>query len=185
MKQKSKSIINRIMTFVLTVSMVLGLVPIDGLMNVAYATDMTYTITIADGINNGTVTADKTTAVEGETVTLTISPDNLYELYDLSVKCGESTVPFYWGTKSFVMPAGNVTVNAAFKKKTTYTTDFKYSDKTFSKTTPTGETSTFALTEVLTGLQIATGTISNVEINGSCVTASQQDNQWLLTTHYG
>ena len=82
--------------------MVLGLVPIDGLMKVAYASETTYSITIADGIINGTVTADKTTAVKGETVTLTISPDDLYEFYDLSVKCGENRVPFYWATTSFM-----------------------------------------------------------------------------------
>ncbi len=174
------------MTFVLTVSMVLGLVPIDGLMKVAYASETTYSITIADGIINGTVTADKTKAVKGETVTLTISPDDLYELYDLSVKCGENAVPFYWATTSFVMPDGDVTVNVSFKKKTTYTTFFKYSGKTFSKTTPNGESSTFELTDVLDALlETTTDEINNVEVNGSCISASQQDNKWMLTTYYG
>ena len=186
MKRISKNIIKRTMTFVLTVSMVLGLVPIDGLMNVAYASETTYSITIADGIINGTVTADKTTAVEGETVTLTISPDNLYELYDLSVKCGENAVPFYWATTSFVMPDGDVTVNVSFKKKTTYTTFFRYSGKTFSKTTPCGESSTFELTDVLNDLLgTTTGEINNVEVNGSCISASQQNSKWMLTTYYG
>ena len=186
MKRISKNIIKRIMTFVLTVSMVLGLVPIDGLMKVAYASETTYSITIADGIINGTVTADKTTAVKGETVTLTISPDNLYELYDLSVKCGENAVPFYWATTSFVMPDGDVTVNVSFKKKTTYTTFFKYSGKTFSKTTPNGESSTFELKDVLDALLgTTTDEINNVDVNGSCISASQQNSKWMLTTYYG
>ncbi len=186
MKRQQKYLVKCILSFVLTVSMVLGLVPIDGLMNVAYASETTYSITIADGIINGTVTADKTTAVKGETVTLTISPDDLYELYDLSVKCGENAVPFYWATTSFVMPDGDVTVNVSFKKKTTYTTFFKYSGKTFSKTTPCGESSTFELTDVLNDLLgTTTGEINNVEVNGSCISASQQNSKWMLTTYYG
>ncbi len=173
----------QIIAFTLALVMAIGISLMDGFVVVAHAT--AYTVTIADGISNGTVSADKTTAAEGETVTLTISPDNLYEFDNLSVKCGENSVPFYWATTSFVMPAGNVTVNASFRKRITYTTFFNYSDKTFSKTTPNGESSTFALTDVLTGLEIPAETVSTVEISGSCITASKQDNQWLLTTLYG
>ena len=74
----------------------------------------TYTITIADGIANGTVTADKATAAEGNTVTLTVTPDEGYELDNLKVMQGETEVTVTNNT--FTMPAGSVAVSATFKQ---------------------------------------------------------------------
>lgn len=86
-----------------------------------------YSVTIVSPITNGSVTADKATAAEGETVTLTVTPDEGYELDELIVKDeGTNLVPAT-GT-SFEMPAANVNVDATFKLKAvtpaTYTVSF-------------------------------------------------------------
>ena len=72
------------------------------------AAPATYGITVS-GSENGTVTADKETAAEGETVTLTVTPAEGYELETLTVN-GEAIE----GT-TFTMPAEAVTVAATFK----------------------------------------------------------------------
>ena len=73
----------------------------------------TYNITIAE-TENGTVEADKETAEADEEVTLTIKPDEGYELDQLSVMCGNDAVEVS-ENNTFNMPAGNVTVTATFK----------------------------------------------------------------------
>lgn len=73
----------------------------------------TYTVTVAE-CENGTVTSDKTEAAEGETVTLTVTPADGYELSVLKVNDSETEVSE--GSASFAMPAENVTVTAEFKK---------------------------------------------------------------------
>ena len=73
----------------------------------------TFTITVAANIENGTVTADKETALEGETVILTVTPDPGYELGSLSVTDANGSPVELDGT-SFVMPAASVTVTASF-----------------------------------------------------------------------
>jgi len=71
-----------------------------------------YSITIADGIANGTVTANATSAPAGVEVTLTATPADGYELQAFSVMQGETPVEVN-GNK-FTMPAGNVVVSATF-----------------------------------------------------------------------
>lgn len=75
----------------------------------------THTITIDPDIEHGTVTADKTEAAKGDKVTLTITPDEGYELDTLSVR-GANTET---GTlnHAFTMPDEDVTVTATFKAK--------------------------------------------------------------------
>ena len=94
-----------------------------------------YTVEIlpADG---GVVTSDKATAIEGETVTLTLTPASFYELEELVVESeligggvtdddawGPALVPAYIqvattivseGVYTFVMPASKVKVMATF-----------------------------------------------------------------------
>jgi hypothetical protein len=84
-----------------------------------------YAINISDEIQHGSVVADKQTATQGETVTLTLSADNGYELDDLmvttidgessraSVNTAEGAEP---GTYTFEMPAAAVNVTATFKE---------------------------------------------------------------------
>ncbi len=77
-----------------------------------------YTITI-EPAENGTVTADKQTANMGETVTLTITPDEGYELDEIHVMNGTTrltTVSEDEGNHTFVMPANNVVISALFKE---------------------------------------------------------------------
>lgn len=70
-----------------------------------------HTITIADS-ENGTVTADKTTAAKDETVTLTVTPDDGYELDTLTVKSGDTDITV--NENKFTMPDGDVTITATF-----------------------------------------------------------------------
>lgn len=84
-----------------------------------------YAINISDEIQHGSVVADKQTATQGETVTLTLSADNGYELDDLmvttidgessraNVNTAEGAEP---GTYTFDMPAAAVNVTATFKE---------------------------------------------------------------------
>ena len=72
-----------------------------------------YDVTVSQ-TENGSVTADKTSAAAGEVITLTVTPDAGYKLTAIYVN-GEALE----GT-SFTMPEGNVTITAAFEK-TVYT----------------------------------------------------------------
>ena len=87
-----------------------------------------------NSVSNGSMSADPTSAVEGETVTLTATPDDGYELENLTVTFtneGEPSgaplrlrggpvelTPGENGTYTFQMPAFPVTVNATFKEAT-------------------------------------------------------------------
>lgn len=77
----------------------------------AYFSLVKYTVTV-EAAENGTVTADKDTATYGETVTLTVTPDNGYSVSSVSVN-GEA-ISAVSGEYSFEMPAEGVTVTAAF-----------------------------------------------------------------------
>ncbi|MBQ7229772.1 MAG: S-layer homology domain-containing protein [Oscillospiraceae bacterium] len=79
----------------------------DGTINGEVVEPVTYTITI-DETEGGTVTADKAEAAEGETVTLTVTPDEGYSLVAIYVNGTELE-----GT-TFEMPAEDVTITATF-----------------------------------------------------------------------
>ncbi len=74
----------------------------------------TYAITIAEGITNGTVTADKETAAKGETINLTITPEDGYVLERIAVTNDADSTPVEVNGTSFTMPAADVIVTAAF-----------------------------------------------------------------------
>ena len=94
----------------------------------------TYTISLPESFEHGTVECDKTTAAEGETVTLTVTPDDGYELETLTVTFSNEDepsgaplrlrggsvelTPGENGTYTFAMPAAPVTVSATFKEST-------------------------------------------------------------------
>ena len=82
------------------------------LVNGALTVLPSYTVTIDGTITGGTVKADKATAIEGDTVTLAVTPEEGYVLSSLTVTQGETTVTVT--DNSFIMPAGDVTVTAAF-----------------------------------------------------------------------
>lgn len=79
----------------------------------------TYTVTVPTA-ENGTITADKATAQEGDTVTLTVRPAEGYVLQSLAATCAAAapgTVPLQEkgeGIYTFAMPAGDVTVTGTF-----------------------------------------------------------------------
>ena len=73
----------------------------------------TYSVTITDCVN-GSVTANKTSAIAGATITLTATADDGYELDSYSVTdSSANAITVTNGT--FNMPKSNVTVSAAFK----------------------------------------------------------------------
>ena len=78
-------------------------------------TPTAYTVTIANDITNGTVTANKTSAVKGDTVKLTATPDNGWQLSSYSVT-DENGNDITVTEGIFTMPASNVTVSATFTK---------------------------------------------------------------------
>ncbi|MBP5561728.1 MAG: hypothetical protein J6X70_08030 [Muribaculaceae bacterium] len=103
------------------------------LTNVTLRPVATFAISLPESFEHGTVICDKQTAYEGQTVTLTVTPDNGYELKTLTVTIVDAntsdgapmrlrggTVELTEGengTYTFAMPAQPVTVNATFKKK--------------------------------------------------------------------
>lgn len=87
-----------------------------GAQNVAKTGDprwIQYSVTIADGIENGSVVADLATAKAGDVVTLTATPADGYMLDKWDVKQGETAVAVK--DNKFTMPAGDVTVGATFR----------------------------------------------------------------------
>ena len=74
----------------------------------------TYTVTVVLGIQNGTVTADKTLVTEGTTITLTATPAANYEFESFIVKDASGNAVTVTNS-TFTMPASNVTVSATFK----------------------------------------------------------------------
>jgi hypothetical protein len=78
-----------------------------------------YAITIAPSVG-GTVIADRMTALAGETVALTVTPDEGYELVSVSVvNCNYPHEAIHLSgtglTRSFVMPVHPVSVVAVFR----------------------------------------------------------------------
>nr|WP_129732948.1 fibronectin type III domain-containing protein [Parabacteroides goldsteinii] len=82
-------------------------------IDVKEITKANFTITISSS-ENGNVTADKTEASEGETVTLTVTPSEGYEL--ASLKVTGTNVSGSGNERTFEMPGENVTVTATFNK---------------------------------------------------------------------
>lgn len=82
----------------------------------------TYTVSIDKDITGGSVTVKGTAFAAGDTVTLTVTPGEGYQLKSLTYTA-EGGKPVAITGKSFTMPASNVTVNAEFEliSATTYT----------------------------------------------------------------
>ena len=83
--------------------------------------DPTYAIEVGKDIRNGTVTANRRYAESGDTVTITVKPDDGFKLDDLTVtdKNGKELklTDKGNGKYTFTMPAGKVEINAAFVKE--------------------------------------------------------------------
>ncbi|MBQ0057922.1 MAG: hypothetical protein KBT20_09725 [Bacteroidales bacterium] len=77
----------------------------------------TYAVTVNPSIANGTVTADKTEAEAGETVTLTATPAVGYQFGSWAVTTTAGGTPVAVANNQFTMPAEAVTVSATFDQK--------------------------------------------------------------------
>ena len=75
-----------------------------------------YAVNIIEGIQNGTVISDKDEAEQGETVTLTVTPNDGYKVGSINVSSdsGAITVTQTDTTYSFTMPNEPVLVSATF-----------------------------------------------------------------------
>ncbi len=74
-----------------------------------------YDITIADGITHGAISADRTAALEGTKVTVTVSADTGYELSKLAYNSANE-ITSSDGEYSFSMPSEDVTLSATFSE---------------------------------------------------------------------
>ena len=92
-------------------------------IRVASAADVTihetpvvnYNVTVAEGITNGTVVADKATAAENDTIFVTATANMGYELSTLTyIYAGVSAPIDIMDAKQFLMPAADVTINGTF-----------------------------------------------------------------------
>ena len=85
--------------------------------------DPTYAIEVGKDIRNGTVTANRRYAERGDTVTITVKPDDGFKLDDLTVtdKNGKELklTDKGNGKYTFTMPASKVTVSATFAPEKT------------------------------------------------------------------
>ncbi len=89
---------------------------------ILYTKATNYTVTVASGITNGSVSASPTTAAAGATITLAVSPNTGYEIGTVTYKPdggSEVTITPVDGAYSFLMPADNVTVYATFTPSAT------------------------------------------------------------------
>ena len=113
--KKLRNILAMLMVFV----MLVAVMP----MNVFAEPSNKHAIKIAEGIKNGSVTANPTEAAEGDTVTLTVKPAGGYELESLTttpnVEVTDAEGTDAEVTKTFTMPGEDVTVTATFKEAQT------------------------------------------------------------------
>ena len=116
-----------------------------GVAEIVLTENPTYIITIADNIQNGTVTADKSDAAEGEIVTLTATPNTDYAFGSWTVTDASSN-SITVTSNTFTMPASNVTVSATFEALPTYSIQWLVNSEK-AKGTPT--------TSVIEGQQIS------------------------------
>ena len=114
-----------------------------------------YGITIAT-MQNGTVTADKTTATEGETVTLTVTPDEGYQLKSGSLMANDKAV----AGNTFTMPDQEVRISALFEQKTVTPATGSYKDGTYTGSAK-GHDSTVPVTVTVT---VENGNISRIDV---------------------
>ena len=78
----------------------------------------TYSIEVVSEIENGTVVVDKTSAKKGEKVTLTLTPaSEMFGVSSVLVNSGDVEVSGDGNTRTFNMPAKNVSISVVFGRK--------------------------------------------------------------------
>ena len=81
-----------------------------------YTEPTKYAVNISP-ITGGSMTPDKTQAIAGETVNLTITPADNMQLKSGTLKYNDGTNDYFFSGTSFIMPASAVTVSAEFEAK--------------------------------------------------------------------
>ena len=103
-----------------------------------YTTDAVgaYTITKADA-TNGSFTVSQATANQGDNITITASPSNGFVVDTVTVTGASGTVDVTGtgNTRTFTMPAENVTVSVTFREASKYTVTFDSSDDSMGTVT--------------------------------------------------
>ena len=127
-----------------------------------------YTVTAATGLENGSISVDKTTAAENETVTVTTTPAGGYQLATLTyTPDGGSATNINQTTKQFAMPAANVTVTATFEQIPATTHNISKAAATNGSFTVSSETAAADATVTVT-----TEPASGYEVDAVTVTKS-------------
>ncbi len=98
--------------------------------NCIYAEQTKYYVAVSDADKNGVVTVDKDTAAVGDTVNVTVTPHEGYELDTLVYRYETAPNTMEFETveiegNSFTMPAYNVTVIATFKEVVPFVPTFE------------------------------------------------------------
>ena len=94
-------------------------------VSATFAEPASYIITVADSIEHGSVSASPTAAVAGTSITLTVTPDDGYELVTISVKDANNAAVQVTKDSNdtskytFTMPESNVTVSAIIDRPLT------------------------------------------------------------------
>ncbi len=101
----------RFLTLLLTIVMVMTMIPVTALT--AFAVE-SYSVTVDSAIENGTVSPNLLGGSENTIITLTVTPDDGFELDTLTVTDADGN-PVPVTDNTFKMPASNVTVTATFK----------------------------------------------------------------------
>lgn len=132
-----------------------------------------YNVSVATGIENGSVTVDKQSAAEGETVTITATPDNNYEVDAVSVDVPGTAVDGSGNTYTFTMPPSDVTVSATFKSTSTGGGDEPYYEKVTSTDNVTDGTYLIVYEEG--GLALNGGLTDKIDAVGNSITVTISD----------
>ena len=136
-------------------------------------TAQTYTVTIANNIQNGSVTANPSTASEGDEITLTPTPTNGFKFSSWNVTRDDDSQAVSVINNKFTMPASDVTVSATFVAIPKLATPTNLQVTNISCT---GATLSWDKVDNATGytlwLKLPTGTTTKSELSADKLTAS-------------
>ena len=141
-----------------------------GLLNL---TPLVYTVSVADGITNGTITVSPTSAEEGTAITVTATPNSEYRLKAGSLKYNDGADHVITGNV-FTMPAADVTVTGAFEPAGSSTYNITIQPATGGSISASSDTAAAGETVIVTvspdsGKKLAAG---GLKYNGTPIVVS-------------
>ena len=113
----------------------------------------TYSITV-DSLSHGSVTPSTENGMPGETISLTVKPEDGYSLIANSLSYTDGGNRYGITGNSFTMPAANVTVTAAFKKTSSGSNSDHHSSHTSSTTSALTPSLPSMLENPSTGMEV-------------------------------